>query len=99
MRWPRDLFPSLLLLRAENDSLRVPAICGSAGRADEHAKLPPLVRRALFLVAVLAALACHRKPPSPPDVIVRVGDRMVSLGDFKRYLDRNAGTDLAQVGP
>ena len=24
---------------------------------------------------------------------------MVSLGDFKRYLDRNAGTDLAQVGP
>jgi parvulin-like peptidyl-prolyl isomerase len=24
---------------------------------------------------------------------------MVNLGDFKRYLDRNAGTDLAQVGP
>jgi len=24
---------------------------------------------------------------------------MVTLADFKRYLDRNAGTDLAQVGP
>jgi parvulin-like peptidyl-prolyl isomerase len=24
---------------------------------------------------------------------------MVNLGDYKRYLDRNAGTDLAQVGP
>jgi hypothetical protein len=56
------------------------------------------VRRLLVLVAVLA-VACHRKPPSPPDVIARVGERMVSLGDFKRYLERNAGTDLAQVGP
>jgi hypothetical protein len=56
------------------------------------------VRRALFLLAILA-LACHRTPPSPPDVIARVGERMVNLGDFKRYLERNAGTDLAQVGP
>jgi hypothetical protein len=56
------------------------------------------VRRFLVLLALLAA-ACHRKPPSPPDVIARVGDRMVNLSDFKRYLDRNAGTDLAQVGP
>ena len=24
---------------------------------------------------------------------------MVNLGDYKRYLERNAGTDLAQVGP
>src|SRR5436309_16034623 len=64
-----------------------------------HAKLPTLVRRPLFLLAALLAVACHRKPPSPPDVIARVGERMVRLGDFKRYLDRNAGTDLAQVGP
>jgi hypothetical protein len=64
-----------------------------------HAKLLKLVRRPLFLLAALLAFACHRKPPSPPDVIARVGERMVSLGDFKRYLDRNAGTDLAQVGP
>ena len=35
----------------------------------------------------------------PPDVVARVGERMVTLADFKRYLDRNAGTDLAQMGP
>jgi peptidyl-prolyl cis-trans isomerase C len=57
------------------------------------------VRRFLILIAILALAACHRKPPSPPDVIARVGERMVNLGDFKRYLERNAGTDLAQVGP
>lgn len=57
------------------------------------------MRRFLLLVGILAAVACHRKPPSPPDVVARVGERMVTLADFKRYLDRNAGTDLAQVGP
>ena len=35
----------------------------------------------------------------PPDVVARVGERMVTLSDFKRYLDRNTGTDLAQLGP
>src|SRR5438874_2345615 len=49
------------------------------------------VRRFLLLVGILAAaVACHRKPPFPPDVIARVGERMVTLNDFKRYLDRNA---------
>jgi peptidyl-prolyl cis-trans isomerase C len=47
----------------------------------------------------LAILACPRKPSIPPDVITRVGDRMLTIGDFKRYLERNAGTDLAQVTP
>jgi parvulin-like peptidyl-prolyl isomerase len=32
-------------------------------------------------------------------VIVRVNERMLTLADFKRYLDRNAGTDLAQLTP
>ena len=60
----------------------------------------PRVRRFLILSALFfIVVACHRKPPSPPDVIARVGERLVNLGDFKRYLDRNAGTDLAQVGP
>src|SRR5207237_3554615 len=65
------------------------------------AKLRPAsVRRTLtLLVAALPLLACHRKPSTPPDVIVRVGDRMVTLADFKRYIERNAGTDLAQVTP
>ena len=52
-----------------------------------------------ILIAALALIACHRKPSIPPDVVVRVADRMVTLADFKRYLDRNAGTDLAQMTP
>ncbi|HYK02829.1 MAG TPA: peptidyl-prolyl cis-trans isomerase [Thermoanaerobaculia bacterium] len=43
--------------------------------------------------------ACKRKPSISPDVIARVHDRMLTLADFKRYLDRNAGTDLAQLTP
>jgi len=57
-----------------------------------------LPRRRLILLLVLA-LACKRKPAVPPDVIVRVNERMVTVADFKRYLDRNAGTDLAQLTP
>src|SRR5258706_12925483 len=62
---------------------------------------PALVRRfSLGLLAVLALLAaCHRKPSVPADVVVRIGDRMITLNDFKRYLERNTGTDLAQMGP
>src|SRR4051812_22324942 len=58
------------------------------------------VRRLLsiFLV-ILVVVSCTRKPAMPPDVIVRIGERMLTLDDFKRYLDRNAGTDLAQMAP
>jgi peptidyl-prolyl cis-trans isomerase C len=58
------------------------------------------VRRYLsILLAALVLLYCHRKPSVPPDVVARVGERMVTLSDFKRYLDRNTGTELAQMGP
>ncbi len=60
-----------------------------------------LARRAailLFLISI-AWIACKRKPAVPPDVIARINERMVTLADFKRYLDRNAGTDLAQLRP
>src|SRR5947209_18761107 len=57
------------------------------------------VRRLSLLLVCLLAAACHRKPSIPPDVIARVGERMVTLADFKRYLERNTGTDLAQLGP
>src|SRR5881398_1604633 len=57
------------------------------------------VRRLSLLLVCLLAAACHRKPSIPPDVIARVGERMVTLADFKRYLERNTGTDLAQMGP
>ena len=60
-----------------------------------------LVRRvSLHLLLVCAlAVSCKRKPATPPDVVVRVNERMVTLADFKRYLERNAGTDLAQLTP
>jgi len=60
-----------------------------------------LARRvALSLILVIAAIsACKRKPTIPPDVIARVNDRMVTLADFKRYLERNAGSELAQLTP
>ncbi len=54
---------------------------------------------ALLLVGPALLIACKRKPAIPPDVIARVNERMITLSDFKRYLDRNAGTDLAQLTP
>jgi hypothetical protein len=56
------------------------------------------MRRALALILLLT-VACHRKPSIPADVVARVGDRMLTLADFKRYLERNTGTDLAQLTP
>jgi hypothetical protein len=50
-------------------------------------------------LVLIGLFACHRKPATPADVIVRVGDRMLTLADFKRYLERNAGTELAQMAP
>src|SRR5439155_15749293 len=55
------------------------------------------MKKAVLLVVLLAA--CHRKPSIPADVVARVGDRMLTLADFKRYLERNTGTDLAQLTP
>lgn len=58
-------------------------------------------RRPAAILALLFCLAgaCTRKPATPPEVIVRVGDRMLALADFKRYLERNTGTELAQMAP
>lgn len=57
-------------------------------------------RAALLLLVCLSLLAtCKRKPSVPPDVIVRVNERMLTLADFKRYLERNAGSELAQLTP
>ena len=66
-----------------------------------HSRAPVLARRAfvLLLVFLTPLVACKRKPAVPPDVIARVNERMLTLSDFKRYLDRNAGTELAQLTP
>ncbi|HEX9164154.1 MAG TPA: peptidyl-prolyl cis-trans isomerase [Thermoanaerobaculia bacterium] len=55
--------------------------------------------RRLLAFVLIAIVACHRTPATPPDVIVRIGDRQLTLADFKRYLERNAGTELAQTAP
>jgi parvulin-like peptidyl-prolyl isomerase len=52
------------------------------------------------LVALLILAACAKSESSlPPDVIAKVGARNLTLEEFKRYLERNAGTDLAQLVP
>ena len=56
-------------------------------------------RLAAAISLIVLALACQRKPSTPPDVVVRVNDRMLTLADYKRYLERNAGTELAQMAP
>lgn len=56
------------------------------------------MRRVAALVLIFLVVACHRKPSMPPEVVARVGDRMLTLENFKRYLDRTTGTDLAQMG-
>jgi hypothetical protein len=56
-------------------------------------------RLAAILAIALVVAACKRKPATPPDVVVRVGERMLTLEDLKRYLERNAGTELAQLAP
>lgn len=57
------------------------------------------MRPILAAALLLSLVACNRKPATPPDVVARVGERMITLADFKRYLERNAGTDLAQLQP
>lgn len=56
-------------------------------------------RATLATLIALAIFACHRKPSIAPDVVARIGERVMTLADFKRYLERNAGTELAQVNP
>lgn len=53
----------------------------------------------LLILALPLAFACKRTPATPPDVVMRVNDRLLTLADFKRYLERNAGTELAQLRP
>lgn len=60
----------------------------------------PARRVAISLIIALSLLAsCKREPAVPPDVIARVNERMLTLADFKRHLERNAGTELAQLTP
>ncbi len=58
------------------------------------------MRSRLLLLSLLILAACGKNESAlPPDVITQVGSRTITLDEFKRYLDRNAGTDLAQLVP
>ena len=58
----------------------------------------PLLAFALLLIAT--AGACNRESEKiAPGIIVQVGTRMVTVEEFKHYLKRNTGTELAQLSP
>ena len=50
---------------------------------------------------MIATAGACRKPTEKiaPGIIVRIGARMVNVEDFKHYLERNIGTELAQISP
>lgn len=53
-----------------------------------------------FTLIVLSAFAaCEREQELPPDTVAVIGERTMSLDDFKRYLERNPATELAQLSP
>ncbi len=59
----------------------------------------PILTLLLAMGLLIAGGACAKKEGVPPEVIARVGDRLITLGDFKHYLNRNASTDLVQIEP
>ena len=50
-----------------------------------------------FLILVL--VACRSEETPPPGVIGKVGARQLTLDEFRRYVERNAGTPLNQIAP
>jgi len=61
-------------------------------------KVRRLVASSLLLFSIFF-VGCKKRENIPADVVARVGDRFLTLGDFKRYLVRNTGTELAQIAP
>lgn len=66
----------------------------SRGFHDMLRRIAPFV-----LIALSALVACEREQELPPETIAVVGNRTVSLDDFKRYLRRNPATELVQLSP
>ncbi|HUO83899.1 MAG TPA: peptidylprolyl isomerase [Thermoanaerobaculia bacterium] len=53
----------------------------------------------LLSFPLLFANGCGEREQVPPDVIAVIGLRQITLEDFKRYLERNAGAEMAQITP
>lgn len=65
---------------------------------------PSITRPIAILFALLIALSACRKSETteqPPlvEAVARVGPRNLTLDDFKRYIQRNAGTAIEQTAP
>ncbi|MDX1582267.1 MAG: peptidylprolyl isomerase [Thermoanaerobaculia bacterium] len=60
-----------------------------------------MLRRFTLLLLILGVLlsACGREQEIPPEAVAVVGERMLTLEDFKRYLERNPATELVQLSP
>lgn len=59
----------------------------------------PMPVRRLVLACLLLAACAKNESAAPPDVVAQIGTRSVTLEEFNRYLDRNAGAELAQLVP
>jgi hypothetical protein len=60
---------------------------------------PPFNRPLLVIAAFLLVAACRKELKLPPDVVATLGSRQIILDDYRRYLERNAGTELSQTPP
>ncbi len=55
---------------------------------------------ALSMAVVTITLGCRsREPQFPPGIVAQVGQRHVNIEEFKAYLSRNTGTELAEISP
>ncbi len=53
----------------------------------------------LTLIVLSALVSCEREPELPPETVAVIGERTLSLDDFRRYLQRNPATELGQLSP
>lgn len=60
-----------------------------------------MLRRVALIIILLALplASCEREQEIPPETVAIVGERMLTIGDFKRYLERNPATELVQLPP
>lgn len=54
---------------------------------------------AIAFVALTFTAGCKEKKAPPPGVVASIGERLITLEDFRGYVDRNAGTPLTQMAP
>lgn len=60
-----------------------------------------MVRRLAPLLLILLASfpSCENEQELPPDTVAVIGERTITLEDYKRYLRRNPATELMQLSP